>query len=72
MLDALGKTLQAGMTPIVSYWKATNMNWLDGHGPGEIGTGLCEKAQDADPQCSDMSGKEEVEFSFFSISDLTD
>jgi len=70
MLHLLGKTLQAGMTPIVSYWKSRTMTWLDGHGPDEVGSGLCEKSEDEEPQCSDILGRQEVEFSFFSITDL--
>ena len=68
MLSLLGKTLQAGMTPIVSYWESTTMTWLDGRGPSENGMGLCDKSQDAHPQCG-VTGKKEVEFSFFSLSD---
>ena len=58
------------MTPIVSYWKSRTMTWLDGHGPDEVGSGLCEKSEDEEPECSDILGRQEVEFSFFSITDL--
>ena len=69
MLDLLGRTLEKGMTPIVSYWKSPTMTWLDGRGPGETRMGLCDQGQDQSPECSGY-GQKDVEFSFFSISDL--
>lgn len=55
----LSATLARGMTPIISYWKSTNMLWMDGKG-GD-GKGPC--AADTPQQCADT-----VRFSGFSLS----
>jgi len=38
--ELLSQALRAGMTPVVSYWKATDMLWLDGPG---LGGGPCKE-----------------------------
>mmetsp|Transcript_7093 Transcript_7093/g.20194 ORF Transcript_7093/g.20194 Transcript_7093/m.20194 type:complete len:302 (-) Transcript_7093:74-979(-) len=35
--EALSRALEEGMTPVLSYWKSTDMLWLDGRGDGSAG-----------------------------------
>lgn len=39
--EVLTRALAEGMTPVMSYWKSTDMLWLDGRGPN--GDGPCEE-----------------------------
>jgi hypothetical protein len=57
----LTDAMNAGMTPIISYWSDPNMWWMDG--PGKDGQGPCEKGADKPEEtCPD-----EVKFSDFKI-----
>jgi len=49
-MKEVSEALQAGMTPIVSYWKAKDMMWLDGEGVDHQGP--CHK--DRPNQCVDQ------------------
>jgi len=57
----LHEALAAGMTPIISYWSANDMLWMDGK--GQDGQGPC--AVDHMDKCSDS-----VKFYNFSIHDI--
>jgi len=56
----VSEALEAGMTPIVSYWNSGNMMWLDGEGMDHHGP--CHK--DRPNQCAD-----ELHFSNFAVED---
>lgn len=59
----LTSALQAGMTPIISYWGiSANLEWLDGR--GDLGRGPCD--QEISEQCADI-----VRFSAFAIEPLS-
>jgi len=60
-LKELTQSLQAGMTPVISYWKSTDMLWMDGIGAD--GRGPC--VQDTPDQCP-----EHVRFYGFSVDPL--
>jgi len=60
-MQELSSALEAGMTPIVSYWSDDDMLWLDGKGAD--GKGSC--ARDHAAACGDS-----VSFSGFSIESL--
>lgn len=49
-MDDLTKTLEAGVTPIFSFWSAKNMDWMDG--PGDDGLGPCKEETMG---CNDMN-----------------
>jgi len=57
-MPELTEALQAGMTPIVSYWSADDMLWMDGKGKDKLGA--CKK--DRPDRCA-----ESVRFSNFSV-----
>lgn len=59
-MDELSSALQAGMTPVFSYWSSEDMLWMDGKGTDQQGPCSIE-----DPSaCADS-----VSFSDFSITD---
>jgi len=60
-LPRLSRALQAGMTPVVSYWSSDDMGWMDGRGPDEKGPCMV----DCPKNCS-----EAVQFSDFRIEDM--
>mmetsp|Transcript_22026 Transcript_22026/g.55611 ORF Transcript_22026/g.55611 Transcript_22026/m.55611 type:complete len:547 (-) Transcript_22026:125-1765(-) len=60
-MQELTDALQAGMTPVISYWKSKDMLWMDGLGAD--GRGPCVK--DTPDMCPDH-----VRFYGFSISSL--
>lgn len=60
-MEELSRTLAAGMTPIVSYWSAKNMLWMDGRGADRLGP--CE--EDLPDLCS-----AKVDFYDFSVEDI--
>lgn len=57
--EHLSQSLAAGMTPVISYWKASDMLWLDGPGAGG---GPCQQ--------DDMACGTAPSFSGFAIEDL--
>jgi len=57
-MPELTEALRAGMTPIVSYWSADDMLWMDGKGKDKLGA--CKK--DRPNRCGDS-----VKFSNFSV-----
>jgi len=57
-MPELTEALRAGMTPIVSYWSADDMLWMDGAGKDKLGA--CKK--DRPSRCA-----ESVRFSNFSV-----
>lgn len=62
-MQELTDALEEGMTPIISYWKASNMLWLDGEGTD--GKGPCLSDKTMFDKCSDS-----VVFYDFSISEF--
>merc|ERR1719282_1800056 len=58
---ALQEALRAGMTPIVSFWGADDMGWMDGE--GSQGIGPCKT--DSEYQCA-----EKVRMYNFTVTDL--
>merc|ERR1719235_2637372 len=59
----VSEAFQAGVTPVISYWSAKDMMWLDG--PGLDGKGPCIK--DVPEACVDS-----VKFMDFSITDISE
>ncbi|CAK0856618.1 unnamed protein product [Prorocentrum cordatum] len=57
-MPELTEALRAGMTPIVSYWSADDMLWMDGQGKDKLGA--CKR--DRPDRCA-----ESVRFSNFSV-----
>jgi len=60
-MQELTDALQAGMTPVISYWKSSDMLWMDGLGAD--GRGPC--VQDSPDMCPDH-----VRFYGFSVTSL--
>lgn len=61
-ISELSQALANGMTPIISYWKADDMTWMDGRGKDQKGP--CDK-DDSYAQCGPS-----VHFSDFKLSDI--
>lgn len=62
-MERLSDALAAGMTPVVSYWSANDMLWLDGRGKDHLGACATD----------DMSAcGESVKFYDFAITSLTE